>query len=239
LAVDVTPDTQSVILSGTPMTFAFSFHDTHLIIPTRKIIFSTTLNKQPYELRLNEEGKTIFETREILEEGKYCWTAMYGGDLNFVGSSTQVEWKIKDPNRQRTVCIFQSHACVPSTSTIWKKLKSKAQENKKELIKVHESDFVKRESPPQVLWDVTIWIGNSIDLRETNFFDQFNQLPGTKKLAILLNYTSNNTNPNERPEFILTNKPNIFSFLGGSFGLHPKAGFQIKQEVEVLNYIFS
>jgi len=66
------------------------------------------------------------------------------------------------------------------------------------------------------------------------------RLPGSRKLALLLYFTSDKTLRGEKPENNMEyTSTNIFSFLGDSRGLHPISEFQKEQEDKLLNYIFA
>jgi len=89
-----------------------------------------------------------------------------------------------------------------------------------------------------VEWDITIWIEREQDFKESQ--NKLNELPGKKKLAIVLYHTADKRNPKDNAGAPLQYKnPNIFSFIGDSHGLHPKSEFQKEQEEKLLKYIFA
>jgi len=90
-----------------------------------------------------------------------------------------------------------------------------------------------------VEWDVTIWIAHQNDSKEVKtILDKLATLPGARKLAIIVSFTSDKSNPKERAVQEYQN-PNIVSFIGGFDGLHPRSEHQREQEDKALRYIFA
>jgi len=97
---------------------------------------------------------------------------------------------------------------------------------------------VRPESIPNEQWDATIWIARELDFKENENY--LAKLPGTKKAAIVLYFESDKTNLKAKgdvPSSYQTS--NIFSFIGDSYGLHPKSEQQREQESKLLNFIFA
>jgi len=71
--------------------------------------------------------------------------------------------------------------------------------------------------------------------------DSLNGLKAEKKLVILLYFSNDpsSTDPNLKPQNLKKTykHPNVFSFMGGTNGLHSKSLWQQDQETLVLEYI--
>jgi len=97
---------------------------------------------------------------------------------------------------------------------------------------------VDSKSLPNEDWDIVIWLENSGDFKERSATDFLGRLRGEKKLVILLHFSSDTTQPRLKPSPLKTyDGANIFNFMGGEKGLHPKSQWQQEQEAAVLEYI--
>jgi len=141
---------------------------------------------------------------------------------------------------QKRVCIIQNGNYIPKTEKIWNTLVTKAQKApfNCELIKVHVDDSVKATSLPSEEWDVVIWIETASDFKHISIINDLAHIRGDKKLVIQLYFSADTTGPRLKPQNLTSYQGgNIFSFMGGTHGLHPKSQWQQEQEALVLQYI--